>query len=146
MEDLAVFIALNHSGSFRMYFVKFKKKCYLPAKGRSVWWKTVTSAAFSRPRSQFFTIWTSQPANNIYILLLLIESKIHILSPSRNILCLYSIGMVKGDFRILVGLIRITFSPKADSFKEALLTTSILTARYSLESMRQVRRNRHFKK
>ena len=26
MEDLAVFIALNHSGSFRMCFVKFKKK------------------------------------------------------------------------------------------------------------------------
>ena len=25
-------------------------------------------AAFSRPRSQFFTIWTSQPANNIYFL------------------------------------------------------------------------------
>ena len=25
MEDLAVFIALNHSGSFRMYFVKFEK-------------------------------------------------------------------------------------------------------------------------
>jgi len=25
-------------------------------------------AAFSRPRSQFFTILTSQPANNIYIL------------------------------------------------------------------------------
>ena len=24
MEDLAVFIALNHSGSFRMYFVKFE--------------------------------------------------------------------------------------------------------------------------
>ena len=24
MEDLAVFIAVNHSGSFRMYFVKFK--------------------------------------------------------------------------------------------------------------------------
>ena len=23
-------------------------------------------AAFSRPQSQFFTIWTSQPANNIY--------------------------------------------------------------------------------
>ena len=38
MEDLAVFIALNHSGSFRMYFVKLKKKkCYLPAKGQSVW-------------------------------------------------------------------------------------------------------------
>ena len=29
MEDLAVFIALNHSGSFRMYFVKFKKKYML---------------------------------------------------------------------------------------------------------------------
>ena len=24
-------------------------------------------AAFSRPWSQFFTIWTSQPANNIYV-------------------------------------------------------------------------------
>ena len=24
-------------------------------------------AVFSRPRSQFFTIWTSQPANNIYV-------------------------------------------------------------------------------
>jgi len=32
-------------------------------------------AAFSRPRSQFFTIRTSQPANNIYIF-----------SPSSNIL------------------------------------------------------------
>ena len=29
MEDLAVFIALNHSGSFRMYFVKFKKNKYV---------------------------------------------------------------------------------------------------------------------
>ena len=56
MEDLAVFTALNHSGSFGKKFVKFKKKkniyiyiyiCYLPAKGRS---------AFSRSRSQFFTI------------------------------------------------------------------------------------------
>ena len=66
MEDLAVFIALNHSGSFRMYFVKLKKKkCYLPAKGRSVWPRP--RAAFSRPQSQFFTIQTSQPANNIYI-------------------------------------------------------------------------------
>ena len=37
------------------------------------------------------------------ILLLPIESKIHIFSPSRNIFCLYSIGMVKDDFRILVG-------------------------------------------
>ena len=35
--------ALNHSGSFGKSFVKLKKKCYLPAKGRSVWWKTVTS-------------------------------------------------------------------------------------------------------
>ena len=26
MEDIAVFIALSHSGSFRMCFVKFKKK------------------------------------------------------------------------------------------------------------------------
>ena len=26
------------------------------------------NAAFSRPRSQFFTIRTSQPANNIYVL------------------------------------------------------------------------------
>ena len=45
MKDLAVFTALNHSGSFGKNFVKFKKKkkCYLPAKGRSVWWKTVTS-------------------------------------------------------------------------------------------------------
>ena len=38
MEDLAVFTALNHSGSFGKNFVKFKKNiCYLPAKGRSVW-------------------------------------------------------------------------------------------------------------
>ena len=43
MEDLAVFTALNHSGSFGKNFVKFKKKTfYLPAKGRSVCWKTVT--------------------------------------------------------------------------------------------------------
>ena len=28
-------------------------------------------AVFSRPRSQFFTIRTSQPANNIYILVML---------------------------------------------------------------------------
>ena len=38
MEDLAVFTALNHSGSFGKNFVKLKKKiCYLPAKGWSVW-------------------------------------------------------------------------------------------------------------
>ena len=29
MEDLALFIALNHSGSFRMYVVKLKKKIYV---------------------------------------------------------------------------------------------------------------------
>ena len=82
MEDLAVFTAPNQSGSFGKNFVKFqkKKKCYLPAKGRSVWWKTMTSVwkmlasayglrqYFSRPRSQFFTIRTSHPANNIYFL------------------------------------------------------------------------------
>ena len=53
--------------------------CYLPAKGRSVCWKNVTSvfkkcrlrpyrghkAAFSRPRSQFFTLRTEPyPVNN----------------------------------------------------------------------------------
>ena len=45
MEDLAVFTALNHSGSFGKNFAEFKnnKICYLPAKGRP-----------------------SQPANNIY--------------------------------------------------------------------------------
>ena len=37
MEDLAVFTALNHSGSFGKNFVKFKKNIYLPAKGRSLW-------------------------------------------------------------------------------------------------------------
>ena len=38
MEDLAVFTALNHSGSFGKNFVKLKKNvCYLPAKGWSVW-------------------------------------------------------------------------------------------------------------
>ena len=38
MKDLAVFTALTHSGSFGKNLVKFKKKkCYLPAKGRSVW-------------------------------------------------------------------------------------------------------------
>ena len=35
MEDLAVFVALNHSDSFRKYLVKLKKN--VPAKGRSVW-------------------------------------------------------------------------------------------------------------
>ena len=80
MEDLAESIAQNHSGSFRMYFVKFKKKKYILFAGWEV--RMVKNcdlglenaarglrprAAFSRPRSQFFTIRTSQPANNIYI-------------------------------------------------------------------------------
>ena len=44
MEDLAVFTALDHSGSFGKNLVKsLKNKCYLPAKCRSVWQKTVTS-------------------------------------------------------------------------------------------------------
>ena len=66
MEDLAVFISLNHSVSFRMYFVQLKKKCYLPAKGRSVWWKTVTSGCIFKTSVTVFHIRTSQPANNIY--------------------------------------------------------------------------------
>lgn len=45
--------------------------------------------------------------------------KINNLSLPCNILYLYSLGMAKDDFRILVGPIRIIFSPKADSFKEA---------------------------
>ena len=61
MEDLAVFTALNHSGSFGKNFVKFKKlgleNAALGLRPRAV---------FSRPQSQFFTIRTSQPANNIY--------------------------------------------------------------------------------
>ena len=32
-EDLAVFTALNNSGSFGKNLVKFKKKCYLPLVG-----------------------------------------------------------------------------------------------------------------
>ena len=80
MEDLAIFITLNHLGSFRMHLIKFKKKknviyrlrvspymknCDLglenAALGLQPW------AAFSRPQSQFFTLWTSQPTNNIHI-------------------------------------------------------------------------------
>ena len=54
MEDLAVLAALNHSGSFEKNFFKLKKKkkrCYLPAKGRSVWWKTVTSTLRTLPEA-----------------------------------------------------------------------------------------------
>ena len=68
MENLAEFIAQNHSGPFRMYFVKFKKKlvvknCDLGLESAALGLRP----AFSRPRSQFFTIRTSQPVNNIYI-------------------------------------------------------------------------------
>ena len=35
-------------------------------------------AVFSRPRSQFFTMRTSQPANNIYVLHLLSHSICHL--------------------------------------------------------------------
>ena len=62
MEDLAVFTALNHSGSFGKNSVKFQKNKYVISRlggphGEKLWprsWK-----AFSRPRSQFFTIRTS---------------------------------------------------------------------------------------
>ena len=62
MEDLAVFTALNHSGSFGKNLVKFKKDKYVIHQlrvglyGEKLW-----------PRSQFFTIRTSQPANNMHI-------------------------------------------------------------------------------
>ena len=42
MEDLAVFKALNHSGSFGKNFVKFKKYTrYLPANCRSNYFQSV---------------------------------------------------------------------------------------------------------
>ena len=59
MEDLAVFTALNHSGSFEKNFVKFKKNVYDIYRLRcgpyyeKLWHR---SWKFSRPRSQFFTI------------------------------------------------------------------------------------------
>ena len=53
MEDLAVFTAQNHSGSFGKNFVKFQKNKYVMYQLRV---------------SQFFTIRTSQPENNIYLL------------------------------------------------------------------------------
>ena len=62
MEDHAVITALNHSGSFGKNFVKFKKNKYVIYRvrvgpyGEKLW-----------PRSQFFTIRTSQPATNIYL-------------------------------------------------------------------------------
>ena len=81
MEDLAVITALNHSGSFGMNFVKFKKNKYVVYRlrvgpfGEKLWPRPW--AAFSRPRSQFFTIRTSHPANNIYVQKLLKFSRAH---------------------------------------------------------------------
>ena len=62
MKDLAIFTALNHSGSFGKNFVKLKKRSYLPAKG-SV--RTVKNCDLGL--EMFFTIQTPQPANNIHI-------------------------------------------------------------------------------
>ena len=84
MEGLAVFTALNHSGSFRKNFVKFKKHKYVIYRlrvdpyGKKNCDLGLENAAlgqrprvvFSRPRLQFFTIRTSQPANNIYLFIL----------------------------------------------------------------------------
>ena len=77
MEDLAVFTALNHLSSFRNNFIKLKNiyVIYWPRVGpygEKPWpqsWNTALGlwprAVFSRPLSQFFTIRTSQLANNI---------------------------------------------------------------------------------
>ena len=62
MEDLAVFTAINHSGSFGKNFVKFKNNKYVIYQLR-----VGPYGEKLRPWSQFFTIRTSQPANNIYI-------------------------------------------------------------------------------
>ena len=77
MEDLAVFIAVNHSGSFRMYFVKLKKNKNVIYGLENAALGLRPRAVFSRPRSQFFTIRTSQPANKIYLLL----RKIYYIAP-----------------------------------------------------------------
>ena len=80
MEDLAAFTALNHSGCFEKNFVKFQKYKYviyrlrvgpygesrdLGLENAALGLRPLT--IFSRPRSQFFTIRTSQPAYNIYL-------------------------------------------------------------------------------
>ena len=57
MEDLAVFTALNHSGSFGKNFVKFKKNKYV-----------IYQLRVNPYGEKLFTIQTSQPANNIYLL------------------------------------------------------------------------------
>ena len=59
MEDFAAFTAPNHSGSFAKNFVKFKKNVIFRLGG--------PYGEKLRPRSHFFTLHTSQPANNIYI-------------------------------------------------------------------------------
>ena len=46
----------NKKVIYRLRSVRIVKNCDLRPR-----------AAFSRPRSQFFTIWTSQSANNIYL-------------------------------------------------------------------------------
>ena len=57
LEDLAVFTALNHSGSFGKNFVKFKKNKYV-----------IYQLRVNPYGEKLFTIQTSQPANNIYLL------------------------------------------------------------------------------
>ena len=82
MEDLAAFTTLDHLGSFGKNFVKFKKNKNViyrlrvgPFGENCDRGLTVglgqhfqdLDHSFSRPRSQFFTMRTSQPANNIYL-------------------------------------------------------------------------------
>ena len=56
MEDLAVFTTLNHSGYLGKNFIEIKKKrCYFPAKGRSLQRKTVTEALPTASGSIFKT-------------------------------------------------------------------------------------------
>ena len=65
MEDLAALTALNHSGSFGKNFVKFQKNKYVIYRLRV---GPYCEKLWPRSRSQFFTIRTSQPANNIFII------------------------------------------------------------------------------
>ena len=63
MEDLAVFTALNHSGSFGKNLIKFKNN-------KNVIYRLRVGPYGEklRPRLQFFTIRTSQPANIVYFI------------------------------------------------------------------------------
>ena len=63
MKDLAVFTALSHSGSIGKNFVKFKKINMLFTGLGSV--RMVKNCDLGL--EMFFTIRTSQPANNTYI-------------------------------------------------------------------------------